>query len=503
MIVMKFGGSSLESASALARMTAIVSSQLERKPVVVVSAMGNTTDQLVAVSKDAASGHGYQVWRQIKELQEYHLNEAHRVVNSASMAWLETSLRRQFRDLHLMLLSAADEGCGLSPALRDEVLSYGERLSSEVVMAALQTRGIPAVQIDSRQVILTDAHHTQAKPLIWETYAKIRRVIPILGRDRVVVMGGFIGATEDGSSTTMGRGGSDLTATLVGAGICADEVQVWKDVDGMLTCDPKIMTGGYRLKAISYAEAAAIAKSGAKLLHPETVSPVIRQRIPIVIRNSRRPNVEGTSIVASALSGTNPVKCISGKQDLTVLEVQSNTPSAAEAMAETLGSLCARHNVPVEFSAVAGNTFFLGVKNCARLESLEATLETGIACTEARVHSNSALITLVGQGIGSTPGLPGRIAATLRNVPVVCIPDTESGLKLSLIVPQAEMKRSIGLLHREFFQQVDPTVFVESGTQPLVPQVPAPNDTDRRRLPDFHLPLPRGSKPRPMRIDPV
>jgi aspartate kinase len=461
MIVMKFGGSSLESADALARMTSIVASQIERRPVVVVSAMGKTTDQLVAVSKDAERGHGYQVWKQIKELQEFHLNEAHRVVKGASLAWLEASLRRQFRDLHLMLLSISDEGCPLSPALQDEVLSYGERFSSEVVTAALQTNGIPAVHIDSRQVILTDDRHTQAEPLLWETYAKIRRIIPILGRDRVVVMGGFIGATEEGATTTMGRGGSDLTATLVGAGISADEVQVWKDVDGMLTCDPKVMRGGYRLKTVSYAEADGMAKAGARLLHPETVRPVVRQRIPIVIRNSRRPNIEGTSIVPSAASGTNPVKCISCKQDLTVLEVRSNTPGDAETMAVTFADLCGRHNVPVEFSGVAGNALFLGVKNSARLESLGASVDAGV-CIEARVHSHSAVITLVGQGINSTPGLPARVAAALRNSPVVCIPDAESGLKLSLIVPQSAMKQSVELLHREFFRALDPTLFAEN-----------------------------------------
>ncbi len=472
MIVMKFGGSSLESANALARVTSIVSSQLERKPVVVVSAMGTTTDQLIAVSQDAGRGHGYQVWKQIKELQEFHLNEAHRVVKDASMAWLEISLRRQFRDLHLMLLSIADEGCPLSPALQDEVLSYGERLSSEVVTAALQSSGIPAVHIDSRQVILTEAHHTQAQPLLWETYARIRRILPILARDRVVVMGGFIGAAGNGSTTTMGRGGSDLTATLVGAGISADEVQVWKDVDGMLTCDPKVMPGGYRLKTISYAEAAAMAKSGAKLLHPETVSPVIRQRIPIVIRNSRRPGVEGTAIVPSAPSGTNPVKCISCKQHLTVLEVRSNLGSA-QVLADSLKDLCERHNVPVEFTGVAGNALFLAVKNSARLESLQYSNDAGLNCTAARVHSNSALITLVGQGINSTPGLLARVVATLRNLPMVCVPDTESGLKLSLIVPQAEMKRSIELLYREFFQSVDPTVFV-AAEAPMPVTSPSP-----------------------------
>ncbi len=275
-------------------------------------------------------------------------------------------------------------------------------------------------------------------------------------------MGGFIGASEKGETTTMGRGGSDLTATLVGAAISAEEVQVWKDVDGMLTCDPKILPGGRRLKSISYAEAAAMAQAGARILHPETVTPVIRQRIPIVIRNSRRPNVEGTAIVSWTPPAADPVKCISTKQNLTVLEIPSNTASEAEVTADALENLCQRHDVAIEFSGIAGNTLFLAVKCSDRLESLAHSSDAGLSGLEARVHSNSALITLVGEKINSTPGLLARVVAVLRNFPVVCIPDSESGLKLSLIVPQAAMKQSVELLHREFFDRVDSAVFAET-----------------------------------------
>lgn len=441
MIVMKFGGSSLESADALKRMTSIVTSQLERKPVVVVSAMGTTTDQLAAVSRDAERARGYEVWRQIKELQEYHLNEAQQIVKESSLEWIEVSLRRQFRDLHLTLLGISDEGRPLTPAMRDEILSYGERISSEIVTAALQSAGIPTVHVDSRQLILTDANHTQAAPLQWETYAKIRRVIPILGRDRVVVMGGFIGATEEGATTTMGRGGSDLTATLVGAGIAAGEVQVWKDVDGMLTCDPRVSAKGHCVKSVSYAEADAMAKSGAKLLHPDTVSPVLRQRIPIAIHNSRRPKSEGTIIGPACDSGG--VKGIAVKQDLTVLELNAEVDGM-------LHDLCHRHNVPVEFSGVRDGSLFFAVKNSVHLESLT---DEGLTCVHARVVSNAAIITLVGQGITSEPGILTRIASALRGVEVCCIPDYESAIKLSLIVPQAEMKKCVERLHREFFQE--------------------------------------------------
>ena len=181
-----------------------------------------------------------------------------------------------------------DEGREVTPALLDEIASFGQRMSSQIVAAALEIGGVPSVHLDARQLILTDSRHTHATPLYWESYANWRE-IPYLGDGRVAVMGGFIGATKDGVTTTLGRGGSDLTASIVGAGISADEIQIWTDVDGMLTCDPRVFQGGYRLRSLSYQEAAALAGSGAKVLHPDTVTPAIRQRIPLVIRNSRRP----------------------------------------------------------------------------------------------------------------------------------------------------------------------------------------------------------------------
>jgi aspartate kinase len=301
MIVMKFGGSSVESPDAIARLAGIVQAERSRNPVIVVSALGKTTDRLLEFAQEAKHGGRYVASKILDELQEYHFEIASRVAGGPSLDWLERSLQRSFRDLRVMLFEIAEEGRELTPALQDEILSFGERMASEVVTAALQTAGIPSVHLDARQLILTDNCHTNAKPLYWESYAKLRRAIPPLGDappagNRVVVLGGFIASSESGATTTLGRGGSDLTASIVGAGIGADEIQIWTDVDGMLTCDPRVLAGGYRLKAISFEEAAALARCGAKVLHPETIPPALRQRIPIVIRNSRRPELEGTRI---------------------------------------------------------------------------------------------------------------------------------------------------------------------------------------------------------------
>lgn len=454
----------MESGEALARLAAIVQSRVEAKPVVVVSAMGCTTNRLIELSAEAARGHSYFAWKHLKELQEYHLTEAEKVVAGELAEWLDTSVRKQFRDLHLIMLEISDEGRELTPALRDEIVSYGERISSEIVTAALHSAGIPSVHLDARQVIVTDDRHTQAEPLYWQTYARLRRAIPRLGQDRVVVMGGFIGSSESGATTTLGRGGSDLTATLVGAGIAADEIQIWKDVDGMLTCDPRVHGAGFRLKSISYEEAAEMARCGAKILHPSAVQPAIRQRIPIVLRNSRRPEIGGTQIAAAAAPCSNPVKSIACKQNLTVLEIRAPEPHAAASLIASLHQLCERQGTAAEFTAHSGRLIYFGVKSTDRFDNLQTELA---GCVEVRLRPGCAVISLVGAGVAAAPLLPERALAVLKEVPDAVVACQGTSLAISLIVPQADLKRSVELLHREFFRQVDPAVFVESPAEPL------------------------------------
>jgi len=458
MIVMKFGGTSVESGDAIARLAGIVNSYLAQQPVVVVSAMGKTTNQLLEFARHARLGDIYLSSKCLDELQDHHFEVAGQVAKGDALHRLETSLRRSFRDLRVILFEVADEGREVTSALLDEIASFGERMSSEIVATALESSGVTSVLLDARDMILTDSHHTQASPLYWESYARLRRVIPYLSDGRVVVMGGFIGATEDGVTTTLGRGGSDLTASIVGAGISADEIQIWTDVDGMLTCDPRVLQGGYRLQSLSYEEAAALAASGAKVLHPDTVTPAIRQRIPLVIRNSRRPEVEGTRITAAAPRCSNPVKAIACKPDLTVLEIRPKDERSPEELAMALGEMCERYGTPAEFLCQNNGTIFLAVKGSALYQNLPIEVD---GCVEVRLHPRSAILTLVGEGIGGSPETAMRASVALKGIPVTILSNSRSKLTMSLLVPSAEMRRSVEMMHREFFQQIDPAVFAE------------------------------------------
>jgi aspartate kinase len=472
MIVMKFGGTSVESSDAIARLVETVNSHLAQRPVVVVSALGKTTNRLLEFAEHARRGELYLGSKCLNELQDYHFEIVGQIANGEALHSLETSLQHSFRDLRVILSEVADEGREVTLALLDEIASFGERMSSEIVAAALESRGVPSVHLDARQMILTDSRHTHATPLYWESYAKLRRVIPYLSEGRVVVMGGFIGSTKDGVTTTLGRGGSDLTASIVGAGIVADEIQIWTDVDGMLTCDPHVFQGGYRLRSLSYQEAAALAASGAKVLHPDTVTPAVRQRIPLAIRNSRRPAVEGTRIIPAVPPCSNPVKAIACKPDLTVLEIRPKDERDPAELAAALGEMCERYGIPAEFLCQNEGAIFLALKSSTRYQNLPIELA---GCVEVRLHTRSAILTLVGEGIDGTSEIAARSLVALKQIPVTVMSSGRAKLAVSLIVPSTAMQRSVEMLHREFFQQTDPAVFAEC--QELRVEAPKPFST--------------------------
>jgi aspartate kinase len=361
MIVMKFGGSSIESAEAIGRVTSIVAGSVKQGPVVVVSALAKTTDELLRTAQLAAAGRKEEQTEAFATLRATHLAAAPRLVH-----W---KVKQHFVELAGVLEEIAREG-RVSPAASDMVASFGERLSSVIVTAALVLTGVPAVHLDARQVIVTDENHGQAAPRTVETYAKIRRAVAQQGFSRVVVMGGFIGAAESGVTTTLGRGGSDFTASLVGAALSVDEIQIWTDVDGMLTCDPRILPAGACLETISYEEAEQMAKFGAKVLHPATVQPAMRKRIPIVIRNSRRPGTPGTRIVETSAGPRGVVKCIACQDDQIAL-VGEDVLSNGDLGTRVVGAL-QRKEIRMTLGETSRSVFSLHVPQGRLREAVEA-----------------------------------------------------------------------------------------------------------------------------------
>ena len=455
MIVMKFGGSSVESATAIGRVASIVKARVDLSPVVVVSAMGKTTNRLLAIAASAIEGKREDYIKQLHDLRDFHSREARQVVPLADRAALDRTLDDHFQELTELVKGLAILG-ELTPRSIDAISSYGERLSSYIVTLAFRHFGMDAVHVDARRMIVTDRRHTQATPLFAETYARLGKTIPPLARKQVVITGGFIGSSEDGVTTTLGRGGSDYTASIVGAGIGADEIQIWTDVDGMLTADPTILPGGHRVKTISFAEAAELAYFGAKVLHPATVVPAMAKNIPVLILNSRRPEVAGTRIVPEAVHCENAVKSIACKRKITLVNIHSTRMLMAHGFLRRIFEVFDRHETAVDMVATSEVSVSLTIDNTKRLAEICEELRQ---FSEVSIEDNQAIVCLVGENIRYTPGVAGRVFGALTGANIRMISQGGSLLNMSLVVAEADLVKAVSCLHQEFFSELDENVF--------------------------------------------
>jgi aspartate kinase len=455
MIVMKFGGTSVESAAAITRVAGIVRAREARRPVVVVSAMGKTTNKLLEIAAAAIGGKREEYIRQLHDLRDYHSREARLIVPLADRADLDRFLDEQFQELTELVKGLAVLG-ELTPRSIDAISSYGERLSSYIVTLGFRHFGMPAEHVDSRDVLITDKRHTQAAPNFPETYARLSKIIPPLAAQSVVVMGGFIASTEDGVTTTLGRGGSDYTAAIVGAGLDAEEIQIWTDVDGMLTADPTILPGGHRVKTISFAEAAELAYFGAKVLHPATVVPAIEKNIPVMILNSRRPDVPGTRITAESVHCENVVKSIACKRKITTVNIHSTRMLMAHGFLHRIFEIFDRYETPVDMVATSEVSVSLTIDSTRHIDLILGDLRQ---FAEATVEHDSVIVCLVGENIRHTPGVARRVFNSLDGINIRMISQGASLLNISFVVAETDLLRTVTALHEEFFATLDPNVF--------------------------------------------
>ncbi len=458
MIVMKFGGTSVESAAAIERVAGIVKAREAQHPLVVVSAMGKTTNKLLAIAAAALAGQRAEYIRQLHDLRDFHSREARLVVPLSERAELDRFLDEHFQELTELVKGLAVLG-ELTPRSIDAISSYGERLSSYIVTLAFRHFGMKTEHLDSRNFLITDRRHTQAAPNFAETYARLSAGVPPIAQNSVIVMGGFIGSTEDGVTTTLGRGGSDFTASIVGAGIGAEEIQIWTDVDGMLTADPTILPGGHRVKTISFAEAAELAYFGAKVLHPATVVPAIEKNIPVLILNSRRPEVPGTRIIADTVPCENVVKSIACKRKITLVNIHSTRMLMAHGFLHRIFEVFDRHETPVDMVSTSEVSVSLTIDNPANLDPILAALRE---FAEVSVEPAGTIVCLVGENIRFTPGVARRVFNALDGINIRMISQGASLLNISFVVAEGDLARTVAALHEEFFAELDPAVFERS-----------------------------------------
>jgi aspartate kinase len=455
MIVMKFGGSSVESAAAIERVSGIVKAREVQRPVVVVSAMGKTTNRLLAIAETAINGTRDEYIRMIHDLRDYHSREARQIVPLEDRAGLDRFLDEQFQELTELVKGLAVLG-ELTPRSIDAISSYGERLSSYIVALAFRRFGMKTEHVDSRDVIVTDGRHTHAAPIYPETYRRLAETIPPIAAHSVIVMGGFIASTETGVTTTLGRGGSDFTASIVGAGIDAEEIQIWTDVDGMLTADPTILPIGHRVKIISFAEAAELAYFGAKVLHPATVVPAIEKNIPVLILNSRRPEIPGTRITAESVHCENAVKSIACKRRITTVNIHSTRMLMAHGFLRRIFEVFDRNETPVDMVATSEVSVSLTIDKTSSIDLIVGELRQ---FAEVTIEHDSVIVCLVGENIRHTPGVARRVFNALDGINIRMISQGASLLNISFVVAETDLQRTVAALHEEFFSTLDPEVF--------------------------------------------
>jgi aspartate kinase len=443
MIVMKFGGTSVEDEGAIDRSCQIVGERLSRRPFVVVSALGGATNGLLEAGSYAARGELGKAMTIADRLEYRHVE-------------LLPTIDEHFVRLRELLkaLSAIGE---FSPRTQDLVASYGESLSSLIFVDHLKRRGFDAVHIDARQCMVTDDGFGKASPLMDVTAARLEEAArPHLNAGQIVVMGGYIGSTLSGITTTLGRGGSDYSAAIAGAALNAEEIQIWTDVDGMMTADPRIVSGAWKVKEISFDEASELAYFGAKVLHPMTVLPAVEKNIAVYILNSRRPKGSGTRITRDARPCKNLIKSIAGKRDITVVTVSSFRMLMAHGFLRALFEIFDRHRTSVDMVATSEVSVSLTLDNTS---SLGAILEELKRLGDVQVNSKTALICLVGHNLKYTPGVARRAFGSLAGINILMVSHGASNINFSFLVDEKDATSAIQKLHADFFGEIDPEVF--------------------------------------------
>src|SRR5712691_8465555 len=456
MIVMKFGGTSVQDAKAIDRVGQIVQGRLADRPVVVVSAMAKVTDSLLAMGKAAGDGDRKTALKMARGLRERHYETAGELLGTALFTEFHSGLGADFEDLDELLRGIGAVG-EITPRTYDSVASFGEMLSSKIVAAAFVARGLPGVHVDSRQCLLTDSSYTKAVPQFDETNERLqKRVKPLLESGKVPVMGGFIGSNRAGVTTTIGRGGSDLSAAIFGAGLDATRIEIWTDVDGMMTTDPRLCPDARRIKVISFDEAAELAYFGAKVLHPATVLPAVQKNIPVYVLNSRNPSCEGTRITARAPRCRNFFKAIAVKKRITIVDVAAPRMQLAHGFLRGIFEAFDRHRVAVDVVSTSAVRVSLTVESNDSIPALAADLAK---LADLNSGARKAIVCLVGENLRETPGIAARVFGELSDVKIRMISQGASEINLTFVVEEDVVLDVVRRLHRTFFSDLDPEVF--------------------------------------------
>jgi aspartate kinase len=461
--IMKFGGTSVEGATAFQNAARIVFERRELRPVVVVSAMSGFTDALlegVQVALDSGPTEGLShiekhFDRHQRVIEALLLNEAPR---------MRALVERSRDEVGKLFKRASTEAAGQKERRKffdDAVVSYGERLSAAMLAAVLSENNVSAEAVDPRNCIITDDHHGSATPLMDQTFGSTKQqLMPLFDANCIPVMGGFVGSTKNGDTTTLGRGGSDYTAAIVGAAVNAKEIQIWTDVPGVLTADPRVAPKARTVPQLSFEEAAELAYFGAKVLHPKTLYPAIERNIPVRICNSRAQESGSTLVLAETQKSPQTVKAIAHKTGVTTVQVTSARMLGAYGFLRALFEIFDRHRTAVDVVTTSEVSVSLSLDDTTALPAIVEELER---LGSVSIEGKRAILCIVGEGLRSTPGIAARIFSTISDINVSLISQGASRINLTFAVEEARAREAVMRLHKEFFEEtVSEKVAVEN-----------------------------------------
>jgi aspartate kinase len=451
MVVQKFGGTSVADPEAIRRLIEIVRAARTRDargPAVVVSAMSRVTDGLLGVAESAGASHVAEALSRTQLIRERHLGTARELVSGAALDPLLSQI-----DAELDALSDVVKALAVlrevSPRTLDVVAAVGELLSSRIVAAALTSAGVPAEWVDAREAIVTNSEHTRATPLGKETNDRLRSIVgPILDSGRVPVLGGFVGATLEGHTSTLGRGGSDYSGALVGAGVEASEIQIWTDVDGMLSADPRVIKSAKLVDHLSFAEAAELAYFGAKVLHPSTILPAVERNIPVRILNSWKPAAPGTLITGAGSSTRTGLTGLASKRDVTVIDITSTRMLAAYGFLRQVFEVFERFTTAVDMVTTSEVSVSVTVDDVRHLDEIEEALSEFASVS---VERNMSLLCAVGDVLQHEPEMAARVVGVFEEVPLRMISQAASRRNITVVLRQGDLPHAMERLHEEFF----------------------------------------------------
>lgn len=449
MIVCKFGGTSVGDAAAIERTRAIITSKLGRQPVVVVSALGGATNQLLEVANRAAAGELLLALGLIEQLRDRHLREAATLLgDSPEAAEIAAEIGASFDELAHLAEALRTLGY-LTPRSLDTVAAVGELLSSQIVAAAFRQGGLPAVWVDARDVMRTNDFFTRAEPDLEEIDSAARRIIvPITERGGVAVLGGFVGSAPGRVTTTLGRGGSDYSASLIGAAIDAEAIEIWTDVDGMLTADPRVVPNAKLIERIRFDEAAELASFGAKVLHPSTIAPAVQRGIPVYVFNSRNPSGRGTMIAFEA--PRMPVRAIAGKRHTTLVKLRSARMLLAPGFLRRVFEVFETHRTSVDVVATSEVSISVTLDDASNLDAVVSDLmEFG----DVAVERERGIVAIVGAGIADGGSAIADAIGALGPIPVHMASLSATGINFTLVIDDAQVVPAMQRLHATFFER--------------------------------------------------